>query len=522
MLFGSAIFFPAKIMEKPKIYILASFICIYFFAFGQKYDYIWLWGYESNLNLEGVETVIGDFNNIPPTFSYFPTQASIRSSSAMISDVFGHLLFYTNGCSIFNTEFEIMENGDGINPGEVHDLQCNEPGLGYTAGSQSCLILPHPENSNQYFLFHKHIIYEYEPEFDVITDILYYSLIDVSLDNGKGSVIEKNIPVIPQRLTYGQLTAVKHNNGKDWWIITAAQEENKYYRFLLTAQHLELFPTQEIGIEANDGGQAVFTPDGEKYIRYNSQDGVFIFDFDRQNGLLSNFIHLPVESEGLGNGVAVSPNSRFLYVSAKDTLFQFDLEAEDVFSSGKIVGLYDGYLSPFPTQFHNAQLAPDCKVYINSFATVDVLHVIHDPDELGIACNFEQHAIQLPFNHLGSLPHFPNYRLGPLVEGEDPPPPCEPVVAAEEAGLFSGPKAYIFPNPAPGYFKVVFEEALRRPGRVILYNALGQAVLEVALEAGGREFRVELSGVAPGMYFYSMFRDGELVRGGKLVVARSS
>lgn len=106
------------------------------------------------------------------------------------------------------------------------------------------------------------------------------------------------------------------------------------------------------------------------------------------------------------------------------------------------------------------------------------------------------------------------------MEGEDPPPPCEPVVATKEAGLYPGPKAYVFPNPAPGYFKVVFEEALRRPGRVILYNALGQAVLEEALGPGGREFRVELSGVAPGLYFYSVFRDGELVRGGKLVVAR--
>ncbi|MCO6488779.1 MAG: hypothetical protein J5I98_10195 [Phaeodactylibacter sp.] len=76
-----------------------------------------------------------------------------------------------------------------------------------------------------------------------------------------------------------------------------------------------------------------------------------------------------------------------------------------------------------------------------------------------------------------------------------------------------------YPNPAPGYFKVVFEEALRRPGRAVLYNGLGQVALEAQLEAGSREFRIELSGVAPGLCFYSVFRDGAAVKGGKLVVA---
>lgn len=72
----------------------------------------------------------------------------------------------------------------------------------------------------------------------------------------------------------------------------------------------------------------------------------------------------------------------------------------DIVNPKTLIGVFDGYQSPFPTTFFNAQLAPDCKVYINSLTTVDVLHVIHNPDEPGLACNFEQHAVQLPFNHL--------------------------------------------------------------------------------------------------------------------------
>ncbi|MCO6488605.1 MAG: T9SS type A sorting domain-containing protein, partial [Phaeodactylibacter sp.] len=104
-------------------------------------------------------------------------------------------------------------------------------------------------------------------------------------------------------------------------------------------------------------------------------------------------------------------------------------------------------------------------------------------------------------------------------EGEVPPPPCEPVVSSEEEAPPSRQKAYVFPNPALSYFKVVFEQALRRPGRAVLYNGLGQVALEEVLEAGSREFRIELSGVAPGLYFYGVFREGVAVKGGKLVVA---
>ena len=495
------------------------FLVFPLFSFGQKHDYVWMFGYDSNATsgYPGIEGVKIDFNILPPSIEYEVTNMNIFVSNATISDSVGNLLFYTNGCFIAGKDHELMENGDNINPGEVHDIQCE---YGYTAGTQSCLILPNPGNSNQYYFFHKHIIYEYEPEFDVITDIIYYSLIDVSLNEGQGSVIEKNIPIVHEPLTYGQLAAVKHANGQDWWIISPGHENNKYYCLLLSSQGSQLVHVQEIGGAIVDGGQANFSPDGKKYVRYNSLDGLFLFDFDRQSGQLDSFQHIPIKNEGLADGVTFSPNSRFLYVSAEDSLYQFDMNAPNIINSEALVGVFDGYQSPFSTNFHDAQLAPDCKIYINSFATVDVLHVIHNPDEPGLACNFEQHAVQLPFNHRRSLPSFPNYRLGPLVEGEDPPPPCEAVVSTKEEEAPTRQNAYVFPNPAPGYFKVVFEEALRRPGRVVLYNGLGQAVLEEALGAGSREFRLEVGDVHPGLYFYSVLLEGELVKGGKLVVER--
>ena len=48
------------------------------------------------------------------------------------------------------------------------------------------------------------------------------------------------------------------------------------------------------------------------------------------------------------------------------------------------------------------------------------MHVIDRPNEKGMACNVRQHAIKLPRYNYRSMPHYPNYRLGP-VDGS----PCD-------------------------------------------------------------------------------------------------
>ncbi|MCB0552790.1 MAG: T9SS type A sorting domain-containing protein [Phaeodactylibacter sp.] len=486
----------------------------------QKYDYIWLMGYESDLSMEGIEGIEFDFNTTTVSISPVSIGASLDISSAIISDSAGNLLFYTDGCRIIGANHQILENGEGINPGEVHDIQCGEDGFGYTAWVQSSIILPTPGNGMVYYILHKHIIYQYQPEFEVITDGLYYTKVDVSLNNGEGSVVEKNIPLISEPLTAGQLTAVKHANGRDWWIITGGRNNNMYYRLLLGPNGIEVLPAQMLGESSGDGGQACFSPDGEKYARFFTPDGLFLFDFDRQTGYLSNFQQFEIPNESQQSGVAFSPNSRFLYACTRDTIYQYDLDNENIESSRQVVAIYDGYQSLFNTTFFNAQLAPDCKIYINTFAFVDVLHVINFPDEPNEGCGVLQHAIQLPYWHSRALPSFPNYRLGPLVEGEDPPPPCQPVVSVQETVRGNTPKAYLFPNPAPGYFKVAFDAAPLWPGQVLLYNTLGRLAYEGLLAPGQREQRFEVQGLPPGMYFYAVAVGGQLWRSGKVVVGR--
>ncbi len=41
-----------------------------------------------------------------------------------ISDTAGNLQFYTNGCAIAGANDTILPNGDNINPGPLHYIDC--------------------------------------------------------------------------------------------------------------------------------------------------------------------------------------------------------------------------------------------------------------------------------------------------------------------------------------------------------------------------------------------------------------
>ena len=116
----------------------------------------------------------------------------------------------------------------------------------------------------------------------------------MTLDNGKGDVVKKNIVFYDDKKTLGSyLTAIRHANGKDWWILQPLRDTNLYATFLLDQNGLQLVKEQQIGKvfdwNASASGTATFSPDGTKYAYYNESDGLLLFDFDRNSGMLSNY-----------------------------------------------------------------------------------------------------------------------------------------------------------------------------------------------------------------------------------------
>jgi hypothetical protein len=137
-------------------------------------------------------------------------------------------------------------------------------------------------------------------------------------------------------------------------------------------------------------GQATFSPDGAKYVMQNAIGqwvGYYtdIYDFDRCSGMLSNHEQMHFV-DTFAYGAAISPNSRWMYLSAGDKILQYDLWADSVVLSAKLIGVYEPFNDPFPTKFLWIFLAPDHKIYIVTTSGSRTLHIIHLLSSGAYAC----------------------------------------------------------------------------------------------------------------------------------------
>ena len=74
----------------------------------------------------------------------------------------------------------------------------------------------------------------------------------------------------------------------------------------------------------------------------------------------------------------------------------------------------DGMLGARANSFNQIQRGPDNKMYISGGSQGYTMHIIHNPDERGEACNGEVTAIILNTYYLATMPTFNTLRLGPI------------------------------------------------------------------------------------------------------------
>ena len=337
-------------------------------------------------------------------------------------------------------------------------------------------------------------------------------------------MIEKNVEIMADDIALGEMAAVKHANGIDWWIVTPKRNSNTWYKFLFSKDGIVDTLEQTIGTlprpQAEGGIQICFSPDGSKLYRTNPQEAIKVYDFDRVAGAFTGFDTISVDYSSsipfvvIENFCAVSPNGRFLYVANTLYIYQFDLYADDISTSQKIVAEWDGFQEPTGITFGRLQLGPDCKIYISSVDS-KYYHVIHHPDEEGLACDVEQRGVVFPARTGGSMPSFPNYRLGPI---GNLGLPCSPVVATQGPVPTLLPAVSVFPNPATDYLKIILNQPLTAPAEWRLYDTQGRLVREAMLRAATDRMEIAIQGLVSGVYFWQVESEGRLVGVGKLVI----
>ncbi|MBK8193441.1 MAG: hypothetical protein IPK76_09575 [Lewinellaceae bacterium] len=322
-------------------------------------------------------------------------------------------------------------------------------------------------------------------------------------------------------LMTSELTAVRHANGMDWWIITPQYNNDRYYVFLLTKNGIVDTLDQQIGMARTvDSWQCAFSNDGTKFVRYGPVDDIYIFDFNRSTGQLSNFRFIPLEEETyqgnqpVAGGCAFSPNSRFLYISSQYAIYQFDLWADDIEASKQLIAVYDNFYSPYPTTFNTMQLGPDCKIYISIPNGVDVLHVINSPDEPGLACDLVQHGVSLP-SYNAAMPLFPNYRLGAT-----PSYPCDSTLSVRVNAPVPSNGVMVMPNPASDQLFTRLPGPALRPATFVLAGIGGVVMRRVDIPAGAEEAEMSVADLPPGLYVWTLESGGAVAARGKVMVTR--
>ena len=499
-----------------KIYflILCPFII---FAQGKR-DYIWLLGGNgqptSDTSYQGFQI---DFNYKPKKIYIKDRALSFSQNNASICDKDGNLLMYTGGCNISDRLHRPMPNGK-INEGLVWDFYCKYGDYPLYNGT---LIIPMVSKANEYIVLHRFLEFDPDPQLPGGTSTkLLYSIVDMNANNSFGDVKSKNQIVIEKHLSGGDLTAVRHANNIDWWILVPGRANDLYYSIQMTENGPQPFQTMQLGIPMqylDDGGsQSCFSPDGTKYARMTPSTGLFFMDFDRTSGQLSNFKNVRTGSETNDHsvGVAFSPNSRFVYLVYRFDLYQVDTWAQDLQANLVHIDSWDGYVDEgiWAAGFDAAMLGPDCKIYIRSGTSNRVMHVIHNPNEKGKACNFEQHGIHLPAWNHASIPNFVNYRLGYE-------PVCDSTLTrtwnvdlpSEEIRLL------IFPQIVHNTLTVEtkYENQLINLFQIIGSN--GQLIKNIQVDDQTNKHNLDLENLESGIYFVKVLWKNGMIKTSKFI-----
>jgi len=476
----------------------------------QKQDYIWHLGKDQSTN-PGIQAMEVNFSSgsLPENIQVNTFPVGFHHNNQAICDSKGALLFYTNGCAVMNQKHEIMPHGDTLNHSAFKEITgWDDCDYGYP-GIQNIVIIDDPGSEEGYYLLHKTIVFN--SEMDGFVRELRFSYVNMNLDNGFGDVVYFDSLLMTENPLGSYLTAIKHSNEKDWWVIQPLLETSEVATYLIDGKGIRRMENQNAHQFfdtwfSGSSGTARFSPDGDRYAYWNRHANLHLYNFDRTEGLLSShekiIIYETVQDtfNNKPGSVEWSPNSRFLYLSDEDSLHQVDTWESDIEGNGiKLIDTYNGTLDPFPTTFRIMCLAPDCKIYMCSGNGSDSYHVINNPDEIGSDCNFVQNGIKLP-QHAGSsnLPLHPRWR----VDEEDK---CDPsIVSVFGMEVFYRRDLKVYPNPAYSFTTIKFPSELNT-GNLKVFNLLGQMVFQTEIENAMEKMDFNLEELPTGPYYFEYY-----------------
>jgi hypothetical protein len=428
------------------------------------------------------------------TIQLFNSSTLTVGGSCSISDSSGNLIFYTN------TDYYQMWIQGYVALGVVwdrnHNLMQNGDTLVGGLTFQEQVIVPWPDSPNLFYIFTAGIFTPYG---------FWYSVVDMSQNGG--------------------LAAVKHGNGRDWWVFFRRWDtvNDEYYKYLVSPSGITGPFIQNTGTTTDNGFMhTAFSKDGAKYLVCDYRGLIELYDFDRCTGFFTNVTQ--IETEQLPGsfpayfGCEFSASGRYIYVSSNNdvesSIVQFDLWAPNISASKDTIV----YLTIPPTG-GLLKRGPDDKIYFSCVYNDGInlypypesatsiynlnLSVINSPDSAGSACGFSPFSFNLGGNETyWGLPNNPDYDL-PALAGS----PCDTLVSQNElAGAAAIGSLHVYYHTAWEKAFINASNLKGKTGKLLVYDMQGKVVHSEQLRIQNGYYTRDLSmaGYAKGTYLITI------------------
>lgn len=335
---------------------------------------VWVFGSHAGIN----------FNGNTPSPEY--TAISSAESSASICDASGKLQFYTDGYYVWNKSHSLMSDGHSLTPFSHYG------GSSTQSTSQGSVIIPFPGTPNKFYIFSLTQV-----EMGTKKGQLYFSVVDMELDNGNGNVVPTQRSKFLDSGLTEKMVAVAGNNCNIWLLVCTQSGVLK--AFSITENGVDTTPEVSgtgMGYADMMVGTMAVSPDRSKLAttvmgpQNNANNGVRLFDFDINTAHVSNPINL-LQGQGV-YGACFAGGSKKLYITSAGKVIQFDLAlggGNAVAASATELGAANIVTA--------IKLAPNNKIYFlrKYNGQLSVLGAIEKPDQPGISCGYSPEVLTL-------------------------------------------------------------------------------------------------------------------------------
>ena len=507
---------------KKVIQIFCIFFLVVKTVSAQYINKQWVFGYEYEPDYKvGMNCI--DFNDhkieVYP-YDYQDDVIFMAFSSAFINDNEGKIALLSDNCSIYDKELHFIEGGEKMHDNDFSHEYCKDH-IHFYVISKSNIFFPYIKEKDHYFQLYKDV---YATDVKLVSSNIMLNKIGFNSQNKLA--IQSHDTIDDKRYQSIAIINPTLNKNKDaWWIFNLGEDTNEYSAYLLNDNKLDTMHKQKIGRKINERSitvnGSIFSPDNKTMIQLINGIGLQVFDFDDATGMFSNAREIKVRIDTFkywSFGMCYSPNSRFVYVGTGGSdedppylnyLYQIDLWDNSV---EQLATFYQSDETGWDVGIGSISRGPDCRLYVSPGSTSHWMHVIHYPDEEGVACGFQPMAIDMPYR-VGKV--LPNFMQG----GSE----CDPTYEWPFALATQTPVEELLTDinmsPNPGRDIVFLNSEKIQPSlwTLDLYNMNGK-LMKLMKGINSYITQIDISDLSAAVYIYKVSdRDGRLLKVGRLI-----